>query len=187
MYCACAQQDCHVPDFRPPAPSSKPDILYTPSHPATCARRSAPQTSISLLPDEHARLLYPQDNAALAFCNLLCYPAGLHSWTFRPAMHRMRTAYKMLGDHCEAGSRFRALWSSRGMAGYAEGSQMQAIAPAELHEAGDVAVLLLSCWGGRHFDHCAIRNIRHFTSTIALVGKLAVASTLLDCNGISCR
>ena len=44
-------------------------------------------------------------------------------------MHRKEAVNKKMSDHREADSRYPALWSNRGMAGYAEGSQMFDTAP----------------------------------------------------------
>ena len=116
-----AQRESHVPDLEPPAPSSKPDILFTISHPAVSARQLAIQPFIKLSPVVPARLHCPQGKATQATCTLLCYFPDLHEWVFRPGMHRKEAANKKMSDHREADSRYPALWSNRGMAGYAEG------------------------------------------------------------------
>ena len=61
------------------------------------------------------------------------------------------------------------------------------IAPAELHEAGDVASLLVFYSGGRHFDHSIVGGERQARSSIRLLINPLISSTRLHCNVIPSR
>ena len=62
-----------------------------------------------------------------------------------------------------------------------------AIAPAELHEAGDVAFLVVSYPDGRHFFHSIKGGKRRSRCSIGLVKSLLVAYRWPHCKGIPSR